>query len=432
MVMTLSGSGIREIDFRGLRAVVAAADAGGINRASEGLHVSQPALSRIIRVTERTLGATLFVRGATGVSPTPAGDLVMHRFRRSLRHLAEAEAELDRLDGATGVDRSTLSRLLGRRHMRALIETAECESVSFAARRLGISASAVHRALRECETIAGARLLERRQHRTVPTEAGEFLVRRAKLALAELRYAREELDLHQGSVAGRVAIGSLPLSRTVLVPRTITRLAANHPGLKFSIIDGPYPSLLHGLRCGDLDLIVGALRHPVPVEDVMQEALFEDPLSIIARPGHPLVARAAVDIAELAEWPWVVPRVGTPTRARFNDLFRAAGVRPPDDAVESSSLVAIRALLAESDCLTILSRHQVQYEERLGVLAVLPLQLDQTRRAIGITTRADTEPPPGLRAFIDALHAICRELYPCGAADTGSGASETPTGDKRQ
>ncbi|MHA1571692.1 MAG: LysR substrate-binding domain-containing protein [Alphaproteobacteria bacterium] len=244
----------------------------------------------------------------------------------------------------------------------------------------------------------------------MPTDAGILLIRRAKLALAELRYAREELTLHQGETAGRVAIGSLPLARTMLVPRTITRLSEAHPDLRFSIVDGPYLTLLHDLRCGDLDLILGALRDPAPVDDVREELLFLDPLSILAKPNHPLAQQDTVTVAELAAWPWVVPRVGTPTRARFDAIFHDAGLPVPEDRVETSSLVAVRALLVESNRLTILSRHQIHYEEQFGILAVLPMELEQTERPIGITTRADTQPPPGVRAFLDQLRQVCQEL----------------------
>ncbi|MHA1571693.1 MAG: LysR family transcriptional regulator, partial [Alphaproteobacteria bacterium] len=102
-------------------------------------------LSRIIRVTEEALGVALFSRNAKGVSPTPAGDLLIHRFRRSLHHLVQAENELASLADDASKTIPPLHRLLTRRHLRALIAAAECESVSFASRRLKISPSAIHR-----------------------------------------------------------------------------------------------------------------------------------------------------------------------------------------------------------------------------------------------------------------------------------------------
>ena len=71
--------------------------------------------------------------------------------------------------------------------------------------------------------------------------------------------------------------------------------------------------------------MVGALRDPPPIDDVVQEPLFDDPLSIVARRGHPLTLRRTVTPADLIAYPWVAPAEETPARAVFDRLF------PPED-----------------------------------------------------------------------------------------------------
>jgi DNA-binding transcriptional LysR family regulator len=56
-----------------LRSFATVAEMGHLTRASERLHVSQPALSAQIRALEEELGVALFERGTTGMSLTAAG-----------------------------------------------------------------------------------------------------------------------------------------------------------------------------------------------------------------------------------------------------------------------------------------------------------------------------------------------------------------------
>ena len=61
------------MDLRILRYFLAVADEGNITRASERLHVSQPALSTQLAALEDELGQKLFERGARGIELTEKG-----------------------------------------------------------------------------------------------------------------------------------------------------------------------------------------------------------------------------------------------------------------------------------------------------------------------------------------------------------------------
>jgi DNA-binding transcriptional LysR family regulator len=65
----------------GLDRFLAVAQAGSLNRAAERLHVSQPTLTKSIRMLEARLGVDLFVRGARGVTLTTYGKAVLLRAR---------------------------------------------------------------------------------------------------------------------------------------------------------------------------------------------------------------------------------------------------------------------------------------------------------------------------------------------------------------
>jgi LysR family transcriptional regulator, cyn operon transcriptional activator len=77
------------LDLQQLRTFVAIADAGGVTKAAERLHLSQPAVSRQVQALETALGVALFVRISRRVRLTSAGEDLLARSRRVL---AEAEA----------------------------------------------------------------------------------------------------------------------------------------------------------------------------------------------------------------------------------------------------------------------------------------------------------------------------------------------------
>jgi DNA-binding transcriptional LysR family regulator len=80
------------LDLRQLRHVLALAEHGSFGRAAAALHMTQPALSRSVKVLEEQIGAELFERSATGVTPTDDGRLLIQRAQA----LVQAADELDR------------------------------------------------------------------------------------------------------------------------------------------------------------------------------------------------------------------------------------------------------------------------------------------------------------------------------------------------
>lgn len=401
--------GSARVSLRGVRAVLAVLDEGSISCAAPTLFISQPALSRLVKVTEERLGLRLFERRFDGVVPNGQAGPVFDRFRRVRDQLEHAGHELSLIPEMQHA-RVPLYRHLALRHLRALVATFDNGSATAAADALGHSTTAVARAIRDIEALIGLPLFERRPGGLTPTPVGRALVRHAKLVLHELRYVRQDMVARSGSITGHVAIGSTPLPRTLLVPEAMSRLSRVHPDLTFSIVEGPYDTLLAGLQDGDLDVTVGALRQPAPAKYVREETLFEAPLAFVVRRGHPLAGRGEVGLEDLARASWVVARKGTPTRAHFEAFFRNAGLPLPRQIAECSSLIATRALLLRNDWIAVISRQQIHYEEQFGILEVLPIELPGTSRAIGITVRADTTPPPAAAAFMATLREVSADI----------------------
>ncbi|WP_051471598.1 LysR family transcriptional regulator [Patulibacter minatonensis] len=90
------------LDLRRLSSFLAVASERSFTRASERLHLAQPAVSRQVRLLEEELGTPLLVRGGPdGVVPTPAGQLLIDRAPALLADLEVLREDVLRLgDGA--------------------------------------------------------------------------------------------------------------------------------------------------------------------------------------------------------------------------------------------------------------------------------------------------------------------------------------------
>ena len=179
----------------------------------------------------------------------------------------------------------------------------------------------------------------------------------------------------------------------------------------FDIVDGSYGELIEALCGGDVDMLVGALRNPAPGSDVTQEGLFEDRLAVVCRSGHPLVGFDPGP-AELCSFPWIIARPDTPMHKQWRRLFDRLGEAVPEHPIYCGSVNAIRVLLSETDCLTLLSPHQIRRDLAFDQLAVLIGPIEDTARPIGLTLRADWQPTASAREFLSLL----RELADAGLA----------------
>jgi DNA-binding transcriptional LysR family regulator len=55
-----------------------------------------------------------------------------------------------------------------------------------------------------------------------------------------------------------------------------------------AVVEGSHAELVGPLRDGEIDFMLGALRDTAMLDDLVQEAAFEDRPALVMRAGHPL------------------------------------------------------------------------------------------------------------------------------------------------
>ena len=410
--MNLINLGITELSLRHLKAVRCVHDLGTVSKAAEHLNRSQTAITLAIKDIEHSLELTLFNRTSTGMRPTIYGKTLYKRILLMEQEFTQAKKEYERITNELPhpVPSPIFSFEVSYKRLAVLLALQRTNDISKAARLLGVSQTAIYKSLNELETLLDIKLFERYSSGINLTHYCLVLVQHINLAFTHLRHALDELKNQDGIVSGRVAIGMLPYSRTVLSPRAITLLLNEYPQLKISAREGTYAQLAPSLKNGDLDMIVGATRPAGEEKGFTNEYLFSDRLAFIVRADHPLLGTKKLSLGDINHLEWILPARNTPSRQLFDHLLEKQGLQQPTNYIETSSLTALRGILLESDRVALLSTHQVYYEMKHGLLKSLPIELQETYRPIGVTLRKNFLPTPGIRLLLDKLHAVAQEL----------------------
>ena len=389
-----------DLNLRHLRALVSVVALRSLNRAAEAAGLSQPALTQGMAKLEWQLGVVLFDRHSGGVEPTLAGEALAERVERAFVHLAAAVRRPGRA-GARGFSRP--EQLMTGTQLQAFLHFAEAQGFAGASLASGLSQPGIHRAVRELEQISGHALAERRGRGMVLTPAGRAMARGVRLAAGELSAGIAEA-LGEAHPATRIAIGAMPLSRALVVPRAIAHFLRDCPGTVVDVIEGSWRELVDPLLDGVIDLMVGALRD-APPDGIEQVPLFTDRLAVFARKGHPLAGRR-VALPDLQAQSWVVGPQGTPLRAHWQALFAGD---PPPVPVECGSVMVIRGLVMHSDLLTLLSPDQIAVELETQMLVRIDIDLPGSVRTIGLTTRRGWRPTAAQQRLVDLIRQASLE-----------------------
>jgi LysR family transcriptional regulator of gallate degradation len=387
-----------------LRVLSAVAAHGSVRAAAEQLLRAPSAVSRSVTLLEQALATRLFERRGRGMLPTASADCVLAR-------VAAIDAELDRIVEEAGCVRgqgaAVRDALYDERRLQALSLLAEVRHMPTVARQLGVTQPAISAAVARVEDALRQRLFLRTGRGLLPSDAGARWLPRLDRVLAALRHIEDDVAALQGSLAGLVTVGCLPLARTQLLPQAISALLPAHPLLRVHALESPYEQLCAGLLAGKVDFILGALR---PGQDpaLHSETLFVDQLGVVASAQHALARRRRLRLRDLRGHPWVLSRPGTPLRESLAQHFTAHGEPAPVATVETGDQTLVRGLLLQGQMLTVLSARQLQREIDSGDLVMLALALPGLARRIGITVRAGAQLPATALALLAALRQFAR------------------------
>jgi len=213
------------------------------------------------------------------------------------------------------------------RQLKAFLAIAEAKTFTAGARRVNVTQAAISMQIRQLEDEVGLQLFTRTPRRVILTEAGEYLLERARKILREHDSALAEIAEVAGAEYGRLRIGpaSGPFSRHQL-PGIMQALKEKFPNSELTVASGTSERLVDRMMHGELDTAFVSL--PVDNANITTESIFSDEIVAIAHPGHSLAKEKYISAATLSHENLILGERGGNTRRMIDEFFAAANVKP--------------------------------------------------------------------------------------------------------
>ncbi|GAB2828221.1 LysR family transcriptional regulator [Actinocorallia aurea] len=295
------------------------------------------------------------------------------------------------------------------RHLTLVTTIAREGTLLRTAQVLHVTQPVVTRSLREAEAAVGVELFTRGPRGVRPTPAGEILIAHAHRVLGNIRAAGVRISELQRVGLEPVRVGTNLAGAYALIPNALVELKREHPNVSVTVIEAGSDELTALLRRSDVDLLVGRLqpRTDTTAEPLRRLRLYDEPVRLVVRQGHPAADAQERDLEDLLAYPWILPNAPSLLRSEIDDLFRLQDLPLPTDITECSTILTVQAILRATDAIAPLP---VLIGSNTPGLMVLDTELDTVPRSIGITTLAGPEQPTSVQRFIRELVTAARSL----------------------
>lgn len=236
------------------------------------------------------------------------------------------------------------------RMLRYVVATAECGSVTSAARELNVSQSSISTTIAAFEAQLGFQIFIRYHAKGVgSTPAGERVVNEARLLLNHARDFEQNAASLGGDLRGDIAVGSFLTLAIRFMPSLLARFSELYPNINVVLHEGDQRELLDMILSGKVELALG-YGFAVP-ENITAEPLIELPPFAVVSARHRLADYKNVSLREFAHEPFVLLDLPY-SREYFFGLFRSANINP-SIVYRSRSQELITGLVAHGHGFTI-------------------------------------------------------------------------------
>ncbi|MDM0117179.1 LysR substrate-binding domain-containing protein [Variovorax sp. J22R133] len=182
-----------------------------------------------------------------------------------------------------------------------------------------------------------------------------------------------------------------------LLPPAARQLLAGAPEVNIQTIVGLSDMLQPMLRSGGLDMTIETESEAAA--KITSQFLAEDPIVVAASSRHD-VFKGAPMLKDLCAYRWVLQPPGAPTRDWLDQTFERRNLPRPRVQIESSMLLMLPALIAETGLLSFISRHHLQAGQLGSGLKEVEVKGTTMRRRMVVSYRE--------RAAIFRLRALSR------------------------
>lgn len=271
----------------------------------------------------------------------------------------------------------TLSRLLKISHFRLISAIVEHGQLGRAAEVLAITQPAASRALADIESSVGAPLFERHAKGLTPTPIGRAVAQHAADILLELRNLGREIDELKQGKGGSASVGAVTGAAVGFVIPAIQQLKAVSPNAEVSVNVDTSAILVNDLIEGRNDFVLARLPSGADINAFEIQPARTESVHLVVKEDHPLAGASEVSIRDLSHYEWVIQSHRAPLREAIDNAFLSAGAQVPENITNTTSLLAMIAILVSSTTIAPLASEvsDLLIGQHVGArLKVLPLR----------------------------------------------------------
>lgn len=272
--------------------------------------------------------------------------------------------------------------------------------------RLGVSASALSHRMRLMEGRMGVRLLNRTTRSVAPTEAGERLLASLRPAMAEVDAALIALDVDRARPAGRVRITAHRSAAFGLVLPRLKRFAIDYPEItvELTVDDGLTDIVSAGFDAG-------IRRLPSLEQDMVSVKMDEGVrLTMVASPAYLAACGTPQEPGDLERHSCLnyrLPTAGSLYRWTFERDGQTTTMDVTGGFVTNDIDMLCEGAIAGVGLACVLETQAAPHIRSGALVSVL----DAWRPMLPpnyLYYAGRRNPPPALRAFIDAMKPVSR------------------------
>lgn len=294
------------------------------------------------------------------------------------------------------------------KQLNYFVTAAELGQVSAAAEQLHISQSAISTAIHELEELLGVALLERKPDGVDFTAAGRKFFAHANCVLDAAENALA-LRYDDAAVSGQLRLAVSFTLMGYFLPRHLQRFLQRFPGIELRVDEMQREEIEGSLIAGRHDfgvLITANVNNP----QIACETWLGSPRRLWLPVGHRLLSAGGVTLTDVANEPYIMLTVDEAADSALR-YWSKTPVRP-NVLLETSSVEAVRSLVADGMGVTILSDLVYRPWSLEGRRIVsITLQNRIPSMDIGLAWRCGAE----VSALAEAFRDYFRQIYPLAA-----------------
>lgn len=280
------------------------------------------------------------------------------------------------------------------------IQIAEAPSLTQGAKRAFLSPAAASVRIKALEAQLGTHLLYRASRGTELTEAGQRLLKHARVIMRQVGYLKTEFDEYGADGSGHIRIFANTTAVTEFLPEILAGYLGRNPGVTIDLQERSSRDIVRGVLEGSTDL--GITAGTITAKDLEVIHFSTDRVVLVVPVGHPLDHGHPLRLADTLGYHQVGLQEGSTLHEFVRELAEQEG-RSLSWRIQVSSFEALCRMVEAGVGIGIIPQSAALRHQKTMQLSVVPLDEPWALRERSMLVRDFDALPGCVKALINLM-----------------------------